>query len=157
MNREHFRVRITVWFSSGMEANVASIGEWAVLLPSLPKENCPAIRYIPLLQFRSPIRMLFENQWWKWMMQQRYSIWILFKLLRKWLLQRKCFKSIILYSAHLKSHNESIISYLTLYIKKHIMSNKPRIKLELKIAQIGQINVSVTWSRFFLYPSCLFI
>jgi hypothetical protein len=42
-----FRVRITVRFSSGMEANVAGIGQCAVLSPSLPKENCPAIRYNP--------------------------------------------------------------------------------------------------------------
>ena len=38
-------MRITVQFSSGMEANVPGIGECAVLSPSLPKENCPAIRY----------------------------------------------------------------------------------------------------------------
>jgi len=42
-----FRVRITVRFSSGMEANIAGIGECTALPPSLPKENCPAIRYNP--------------------------------------------------------------------------------------------------------------
>jgi hypothetical protein len=56
-----FRVRITVQFSSGMEANIAGIGECTALSPSLPKENCPAIRYKPASVSFSCIRVLFAT------------------------------------------------------------------------------------------------
>lgn len=42
-----FRVRITVQFSSGMDANVAGVRLRTLLLSSLPKENCPAIQHKP--------------------------------------------------------------------------------------------------------------
>jgi hypothetical protein len=43
---EYFRVRITERFSSGMDDNVSSLGQWT-MPPSLPKENCPAIQNKP--------------------------------------------------------------------------------------------------------------